>query len=166
MKKVILLFSFLALLLVQEVSGQTARPIVPDNFKVLNPGNGYLNSLNTRALRDFLKKYEKATDVVWYGVDKGFIVRFRIDSALSRSAYTARGQWVYTIKQYYEKQMLRNLRAMVKSSYYDYEITLVEEIEQPNQPVKYIVHLQDDVCWKNLLVSDGKMEVIEDRKKL
>lgn len=166
MKKVILLFLFPALLLTQELSGQTARPILPDNFKVLTQGNGYMNSLNTRALRDFLKKYENARDAVWYGVKNGFVVRFWIDSMLGRAAYTTRGQWIYTIKQYKEKEMPRDVRAIIKSNYYDYAITLVEEIEQPNAAVRYLVHMQDEVSWKNVMVADGQMELVEEKKKL
>jgi hypothetical protein len=165
MKKAILFF-FITLSLVGEAISQTSKPLMPDNLKLLNPGNGYLNSINSRALRDFFGKYENATDVAWYTVGKGYIVRFRIDSAFSRSAYNTKGNWVYTIKQYAEKQMPKAIRALVKSTYYDYMITLVEEIEQPNDHIKYLVHLQDNISWKNVLVSDGQMEVVEEKKKL
>ncbi len=163
--KVIILTSLLALLLAPELKAQ-ASPPVHNNVKVLNPGKGYMNSLNTRALRDFLKKYENAADVVWYAVKDGFVVRFRVDSTHGRSAYDKRGQWIYTIKQYSEKFMPRDVRHIVKSSYYDYAITLVEEIEQPNHPVRYLVHMQDEVSWKNVLISDRNMELVEDKKKL
>jgi len=166
MKKAILFYFFITLCLVGEAISQTSKPLVPDNVKLLSPGNGYLNSINTRALRDFFSKYECASDVAWYTVSNGYIVRFRIDSAFSRSAYNTKGNWVYTIKQYAEKQMPKAVRALVKSTYYDYSITLVEEIEQPNDHVRYLVHLQDNISWKNVLVSDGQMEVVEDKKKL
>jgi hypothetical protein len=166
MKKAILFTFLITMGLMQEIISQNSKPVLPDNIKILNPGNGYLNSLNTRALRDFLSKYENATDVVWYNVDKGYVVRFRIDSMFSRSAYKSNGHWVYTIKQYLEAQMPKAVRALVKSTYYDYAITLIEEIEQPNEHVKYLVHLQDNVSWKNVLVSDGQMELVEDKKKL
>ena len=62
--------------------------------------------------------------------------------------------------------MAKAIRHIVKSTYYDYSITLVEQIELPNEPVKYVVHLQDAVSWKNVLVSNGELNLIEDRKKL
>ena len=166
MKKAILFSLLITLCLVQEATAQASKPLVPDNVKILNPGKGYLNSINTRALRDFLGKYENATDVVWYSVQNGFIVRFKIDSIFSRAAYNSKGHWVYTIKHYMEAKMPRAVRGLVKSTYYDYEITLVEEIEQPNENVKYLVHLQDNVSWKNVLVSEGQLELVEDRTKL
>lgn len=138
-----------------------------NNVKILHPGTGFLNSINTRALRDFLCKHEKASGVVWYKVDKGFMVRFVRDStAAGRSAYRSNGDWAYTIVQYLERAMPKQVRALVKSTYYDYQITLVEEIEQPNEPIKYLVHLQDAVSWKNVLVTQGEMELVEDKKKL
>jgi hypothetical protein len=166
MKKALLILLVLMQGMLMDAMSQTSKPIVSDNVKVLNPGSGYLNSVNTRAIRDFLCKYEKATDVIWYKVDKGFIVRFVLDSVSGRAAYKSNGTWVYTIKQYQEAEMPKQVRALVKSTYYDYNITLVEEIEQPNELVKYLVHLQDDVSWKNVVVSNGQMELIEDKKKL
>lgn len=52
-----------------------------------------------------------------------------------------------------------------KSQYYDYTITLVEEIEQPSKPLVYIVHMEDATTLKNIRVSERDMEVIEDCKK-
>lgn len=156
------------MLLLGMAQGSTAqtKPIVPDNIKMLNPGGVYLNNINTRALRDFVCRYEDASEVTWYGVKDGFIVRFFTDSLPARSAYKKNGHWVYTILTYYESKMPQPVRHLVKSTYYDYSITLVEQIEQPNEPVKYVVHLQDAVSWKNVLVSNGQMDLIEDKKKL
>lgn len=162
MKQALFILLFVMQGMMQEGIAQTGK----ENVKLLNPGKGYLNSVNTRAIRDFLCKYEKATDVVWYAVDKGFIVRFVTDSNAARAAYRSNGLWVYTIKQYLEKKMPKQVRHLVKTTYYDYDITLVEEIEQPNESIKYLVHLQDNASWKNVLVSNGQMELIEDKKKL
>ena len=166
MKRRLTLLLLITLALTADNFSQQSKPIVPDNVKLLHPGNGYLNNIHTRAVRDFVSKYEKATDVAWFSVQDGFIVRFVTDSMYSRSAYKKNGIWVYTIKQYAEERMLKAIRHIVKSTYYDYSITLVEEIETPEEPVKYLVHLQDAVSWKNVLVSNGQLDLIESRKKL
>jgi hypothetical protein len=158
--------TLLMALLITAAHAQLSKPIVPDNVKILHPGGGYLNSINTKAIRNFVGKYEKATDVAWYAVKNGFIVRFLIDSIFARSAYKKNGQWVYTIKQYMENGMPRDVRHTIKSTYYDYSIVLVEEIWIPDEPVKYLVHMQDSISWKNVLVSNGQMDLVEDRKKL
>lgn len=162
-------FSILLLIVLATTANgfsQQSKAILPDNVKILNPGSGHLNSINIRAMRDFVDRYENATDVVWIKVPDGFVARFCIDSLNSRAAYKKNGNWVYTIKQYTEAKMSKALRHSVKSTYYDYAITLVEQIEMPDEPVKYIVHLQDAVSWKNVLVSNGQLDLIEDRKKL
>lgn len=157
---------FIVLAMTAKSFSQQSKPIVPDNVKILHPGNGYLNNINMRAIRDFVCRHEKATDVAWFAVSNGFIVRFVTDSMNSRAAYKKNGIWIYTIKQYEEARMEKAIRHLVKSTYYDYSITLVEQIESPDGPVKYVVHLQDAVSWKNVLVSDGQLDLIEDRKKL
>lgn len=166
MKRRLSIMFFIVLAMTAKSFSQQSKPIVPDNVKILHPGNGYLNNIHMRAIRDFVCRYEKATDVAWYTVPDGFIVRFVADSVNARSAYKKNGLWVYTIKQYAEEKMAKAIRHIVKSTYYDYSITLVEQIELPNEPVKYVVHLQDAVSWKNVLVSDGQLNLIEDRKKL
>ena len=166
MKQAITILFLILLGIKQEGISQQSKPVLPDNVKILNAGSGYLNTINMRAHRDFLSRHEDATNVVWYKADKGFIVRFFVDSIFARSAYKTNGSWVYTIKQYMEAKMPKEVRHLVKSNYYDYEITLVEEIEQPDEAVKYLVHLQDKVSWKNVLVSNGLLELVEDKKKL
>jgi hypothetical protein len=162
-------FSILLLIVLAataESFSQQSKPIVPDNLKILAPGNAYLNTINIRAIRDFARRHGNATGVAWFKVTDGFIVRFVADSMFSRSAYRKNGVWIYTIKQYEEAKMLKEVRHAVKSVYYDYTITLVEQIETPDEPVKYLVHLQDAVSWKNVLVSNGQLDLIEDNKKL
>jgi len=167
MKRRLPIMLLIVLAMTAEVFSQQSKPIVPDNVKILHRGNGYLNNIHMRAIRDFVCRYEKATDVAWYAVTDGFIVRFVADSMNARSAYRKNGIWVYTIKQYAEEKMSKAIRHFVKSTYYDYSITLVEQIESPHEPVKYLVHLQDAVSWKNVLVtSDGQLDLVEDKKKL
>jgi hypothetical protein len=52
----------------------------------------------------------------------------------------------------------------VKSNYYDYTITVVQEITLHSQTI-YLVHMQDETTWKVLKVADGEMSIIEDFNK-
>jgi hypothetical protein len=61
--------------------------------------------------------------------------------------------------------MPRDVRGMVKSEYYDYTITVVEEIEERMKPLVYVVHLEDSTTLKNIRVCERDMEVIEEYKK-
>ncbi len=122
-------------------------------------GNSYLNNLNIRASRDFVKRFDNPVNVEWTKEAKGFIVTCMLDSIKSKIAYNSSGDWVYTIKFYNEAGLPRDIRARIKSVYYDYTITQVEEIVQRihNDPV-YQVHMKDDNTWKVIWLS-GKMDV-------
>ena len=146
--------------------GRQASPsIVLDNVKSLQKGNGYVNNISIKAARDFAERYPSVEDARWYIAKNGFIVRFALDSLDTRSAYNLRGAWVYTIKVYPEKNLARSVRHLVKSTYYDYTITQIEEIDRPNEHRVYIVHMYDSTTWKNVQVRDGEMKVVEEFRK-
>ena len=135
-----------------------------DNVKSLQNGSGYLNHLSTKAARDFAEKFPEA-DGKWFAAKNGYVVRFVHDSISCRAAYDTRGNWVYTIKVYDEWKLPKNVRHLVKSTYYDYSITQVEEIDRPNDIKVYLVHMCDATSWKNVQVRDGEMIVVEEFKK-
>ena len=151
------------------VSAQKAgvSMIVGNNVQSLHITSGYPNNIHIKAMRDFLKRNKTAFDAEWFTIDNGYEVRYTgNNNSHCRTVYNCRGAFVYTIKQYSEHQMPREVRNIVKSDYYDYTILMVEEVEQPSVPVAYIIHMQDDTTLKNVVVSDGAMETMEEYKRL
>ena len=71
---------------------------------------------------------------------------------------------MFTIIYYDEKKLPPEVRAIGKSTYYDYSITRVDEIHV-NSQIIYQVHMQDENTWKNIRVCDGSIEVVEDYNK-
>ena len=138
---------------------QTGKTLMAD--KIRSAGNTYLNDINTRAARDFIKRYGAAVDPDWYKIKDGYIVKFMLNNILHRAAYDNSGEWMYTILYYRESAMLKEVRAIVKRVYYDYRITQVEEIHAPNRPVVYNVHMEDATTWRNVQVCDGEMVTAE-----
>jgi hypothetical protein len=143
---------------------QVNKTLGMDNVKSLQNGSGYLNHLSTKAARDFAERFPEI-EGKWFAAKNGFVVRFVLDSIGCRAAYDNRGMWVYTIKVFPEAKMPRNVRHLVKSTYYDYTITQVEEIDRPNEPKVYLVHMCDANTWMNVQVRDGEMLVVEQFKK-
>ena len=144
---------------------QRMQPLLSDNAPYLSSAGKYLNAVNSRALRDFMHKYEQATDVSWYNLESGYLVRFVQNGVNMRAVYGKRGNWVYTIKNYYEDRLPRAVRHIVKSNYYDCAIRFVEEIELPRESVSYIVHLEDKTSWKNVVVREGGIAVLQEYTK-
>jgi hypothetical protein len=145
----------------------SASVIVDNNMQSLHISSGYPNNIHIKAMRDFLKRNKTAFDANWFTIDNGYEVRYTgRNNSRCRTVYNCHGAFVYTIKQYGEDQMPHEVRSIVKSTYYDYTITLVEEVEQPRAPVIYIIHMQDDTTLKNVTVCDGVMETKEEYKRL
>ena len=125
----------------------------------------YLNDISTRAAGDFVKRYSGAADAKWYKTDDGYIVKFLLKDIKHKSAYDKSGTWVYTIKHYDESKMPRDIRHIVKRQYYDYTISQVEEVNYLNNPVSYIVHMQDEKTWMNVKVCEQELSVLEKYNK-
>jgi len=123
----------------------------------------YINNINVSAIRDFMRRFKEPVNTRWFNIHgKGFIARFEQPGVTCRVSYTIRGQWVYTIRCYHEKQMPHNIRHLVKSTYYDYSITGIDEVEQYNlSNLVYVIYLEDDTSYTTLRVCDGEMDVME-----
>ncbi|WP_207511411.1 hypothetical protein [Longitalea luteola] len=145
---------------------QASRPIVADNMSSLHMNARNINRVPIKVMRDFLKRSPSANDANWMEVETGFVAKY-IDKKnnFCRTVYNSRGSYVYTVKQYAERNLPREVRGIVKSQYYDYTITLVEEVHQPLKPLVYIVHLEDATSFKHVQVSEGEMEVTKEYKK-
>jgi len=137
-----------------------------------NTGKGYIsypdfksysNAVNVRIMREFIKKYKNPLNVTWYKHGWGCVVNFTIDSIENIAAYKNTGMCLYTIRKYSEKKMPPFLRHLVKTTYYDYKILLIDEININGQEnTIYVVLLQAADHTKQVRVCDGEMQEILD----
>lgn len=135
------------------------------NVRSSKPKADYLNDINVRAMRDFVGRYGDAENVKWHNTNGSFIAVFFRDSVQHRIVYTRRGDLNYIMKYYEEKQMASNVRAQVKSIYYDYKIYVIQEIEVPGSPAVYFINLQGEKDWKKVRICQGEMNLLEEFKK-
>ena len=127
----------------------------------------YLNNVSVSAVRDFVHRFKQATNTRWHIMEGGYIAKFELPGFAFQVVYDKRGQWVYTIRTYTEKQLARDLRGLVKSTYYDFSIIQVQEIEQYNiDGIVYVVYLEDDSCWKTVRVYNGGMDEMKTLYKI
>src|SRR6478672_12730776 len=115
-------------------------------FIILNktePGNspGFVGRVNPPVIRNFLKTYKDVSGEKWIEVKEGFVAMFNYNGMDYQVAYTKKGNLLRTIRSYSEDKMPTDLRHIVKSAYYDYEINRVHEIETPLDPITYVVQL-------------------------
>jgi hypothetical protein len=119
-----------------------------------------LASVSKRALNDFHKSFKNAPDAKWYGTKEGdLMATFSNGDIKTRVYYSKKGTWTATIRDYTEENLPKDVRQVVKSTYYDFSIYHIAEVMIDNQTV-YVITLEDKTSWKKIRVIDG--ELIED----
>ncbi|WP_315820917.1 hypothetical protein [Paraflavitalea speifideaquila] len=119
----------------------------------------YRNDIHIRAVRHFKQTFPEAQDERWYIIQNGFMAKYKVGDTQVRLDYDRRGNWLYTIRYLTEKKLPREVRALVKSTWYDHTICSAEEIQTSNQFI-YILHLNQGDDWKLIRVADGEMSEI------
>ncbi|GEO12300.1 hypothetical protein [Segetibacter aerophilus] len=124
-----------------------------------NP-NTVLYKISIKAPQDFVKTYPRITGEKWEILKDGYVVSFVVDSIWIKNYYDKKGRWLHCIAQYKEAKLPRDVRAAVKSIYYDFSITVINEVntKKNNKEPVYFVHLQSGDIFKIIKVSEGALE--------
>ncbi len=126
--------------------------------------NAEASGVSLKAIKYFNKEFKDATSVHWYKISDGFIATCLVNGKKSRMYYDRKSHWTGTIFYYFEKDLPRDIRALVKSTYYDYTITIVEEVHIADKVI-YRIHLEDENSWKTISIDNEEMNVVEDLRK-
>ncbi len=122
-------------------------------------------NIHIRALKDFQVRFSDAGNVKWFSDDKGFTSYFTKGGYSDHVFYNKKGRWQYSLIYYAEGKLPAEVRAAVKSVYFDLSITLVEEV-QTADGMGYVVHLEDKSNIKILKVNRlGEMEIMTELVK-
>jgi hypothetical protein len=144
---------------------QKAQAISPnDSIAPLSHNTGLVANISSRAQKDFTKSFKNISGEEWSRIADGFIAAFNSDDVRTIVYYDKRGSWSGTMKTYNESKMQRSVRDLVKRQYYDYAITLVNEVvnAQSGENPTYIVHLADA---KNIILVRVHENTVEEWKK-
>jgi hypothetical protein len=125
------------------------------------------NTISAKALKDFKKSFKNASDEKWFKNENGVTARFSLNGISNVIYYDKKGNWQASLKGYSEDKLDRNVRDIVKQKYYDYKITLVQEIETVSTlgTPAYMIHIEGDNDFKTVRVIDGAMDVYEEFAK-
>jgi hypothetical protein len=121
--------------------------------------------IDPRVLRSFVSSYANVQDETWFELPDGFVAMFKLEGIDHQVRYSKKGSWIYTIRTYPEEKLSHDVRHIVKSTYYDYTINSVQEIEKPLEPVTYIIQLLGKTELINLRVCDDEVTVLQRFKK-
>ena len=112
-----------------------------------------------KANRDLWERVGDKKHEEWYKLPKGYLATFTESEIQNRFVYDPRGNWMYTLMTYKEKDMPIGVRKAVKSEYYDYVIGWVKEVRE-RDVVIYVVHVENETEWKDIALMDGEMTVL------
>jgi hypothetical protein len=119
-------------------------------------------NVNVKATKDFKGRFADASNPMWFSDRNGLVSYFVKDGLGNRAFYDKKGRWQYSLLFYSQDKLPRDIRTIVRSTYFDMNITLVEEV-QTNDGMVYLVHLEDKSNIKILKVSkEGEMETLQD----
>jgi putative component of toxin-antitoxin plasmid stabilization module len=129
---------------------------------------GFAGEENTklRAYKDFQDRFSNVENAIWaFDPKLGYTSYFLRDGYGNRVFYDKKGRWLYSLIFYAENKLPRNIRYQVKSNYFDFTITLVQEV-QTHEGIEYVVYLEDK---SNILIvklnSSGDMQIIQELTK-
>ena len=124
------------------------------------------NEINLRAIRDFLSRFEKEDNAFWFSTpDGGFETYFIRDGYGDRVIYDNKGNWLLSLINYSEDKMPRNIRTVVKSVYFDFNIFLVEEVQRI-EGTEYIVSLENKSAIRVVKVNrEGELDILQELDK-
>lgn len=167
-KNLIACFTGMSLLLFMNIPANAQLSFVKVETSKTNPFNESTvsnasdniepSAVSHKAVKDFDRNFKNA-NAKWYQVENQFVAMFTADDVSYQIAYDKKGHKLYSIRNYDENKLPVDIRHNVKSTYYDYTITLVQEIEMPLKPLTFIVHLDGKTDLINLRISDGEMDV-------
>jgi hypothetical protein len=126
-----------------------------------------LEGVSPRALKNFAVAYKNVNGESWMKIKDGFSVRFISDGIRTTIYYDKKGNWAGRIKIYGEEKMLREIRHVVKSTYYDYNIVYTQEIETVDSGgvPTYLVCVDDKTQIKMIRICEGEMSVWKEYTK-
>jgi hypothetical protein len=122
-------------------------------------------TINTRAAKDFSARFNSVSNAMWFSDKNGFVSYFVQDGFGNHVFYDKKGRWQYSLIFHSEDKLPKDLRAAVRSTYYDMAITLVEEV-QTNDGTGYVIYLEDKSNIKILKVNrEGEIGIMQELEK-
>lgn len=135
-----------------------------DKLVAMAPLPANLNSLSgssLKAAKDFRRTFKNVADERWYTTPEGVSAHFSQDGVKTRVEYDKKGHWVATFRYFDESRMPKDVRTLVRSTYFDYAITGVIEI-QYDGVLAHIVQISNSDGFKNIRVVDGEMSIYQE----
>lgn len=143
---------------------QGTQAQVSDHATLMNVHALGVESAAVKASRDFWQRVGDQKNEHWYKAGMGYDAEYTDGPVKATYWYDKRGHWVYSILTYGEDRLPEEVRGLVRSHYYDFNISWVKEVNEAQNTV-YVVHMENAKDWKEVAVQEGEMRVLKEFSK-
>lgn len=140
---------------------QGVQAQVSDHATLLNVHAIGVESAAVKASRDFWQRVGDQKDEQWYKAPAGYEAAYTDGPVKALYWYDKNGRWVYSLLTYGEDQLPEDVRTLVRSTYYDFSIGWVKEVNEAQTTV-YVAHIENKKEWKDVAVQEGEMRVLNE----
>lgn len=130
-----------------------------ENASLLNVHAIGVDVSAVRASRDFWKRAGEQKDERWYKLSHGYQAEYTEGPVKGQYMYDKKGNWLYSILTYGEEKLPEDVRRLARSTYFDFGIRWVKEVNEAQNTV-YVIHMENEKAWKEVAVQDGEMRVL------
>ena len=121
-------------------------------------------AINNKVQKSFAHYFAAATGQFWSKVGSAFHTSFYVNGAHNCALFDKSGHLLYAIKYGKEKDLPADVRKIIKSEYYDYDITAAIEVKADERNI-WVVNMKDDTTYLTVRVEDGEMEKVQEFTK-
>jgi hypothetical protein len=132
-----------------------------ESYKELSPivvsAGSSSSAISAKLNKAFNQQFKGATHLRWYEVEKKYLVKFIMNDRENRALLTKNGQIVYHISYGTETFLPQDVRHIVKSKYYDQNISRVLNVKQNERNI-WVISLEDAKEFIMARVEDMELE--------
>src|SRR5438045_3152300 len=89
--------------------------------------------VKSRVMNAFMQLFNSPQDVQWNLSNNHYLATFKNDGQVCRALFDAHGGFLYSMKYGTQDNLPRDVYRMIKSAYIDFAITVVTEVNTPQQ---------------------------------
>ena len=161
MKKLIIPFLISGLIFTTGIKNASAQVQLKE---VTISGTASKVTITRQVSQSFNHLFKGAELPVWYEANKNFIVNFILNNQKNKAEFTRGGRLLYLLVYGTEKEMPADVRAIVKRTYFDYDILSTIKINFDGRTV-WVINVQDANQAFVLRVEDDDMQIMNKFKR-
>ena len=148
----------------RSASAQSLNAVGSSQPHIIAADPVFKNAISIKALRAFAREFKEVEDARWHKGDDWFAAYFTRDDIQFKVFYDCYGNHRYTMRSYHEPDLPKEVRHIVKSTHYDYNIYHINEITTRGVVI-YFIKLEGKNSWMDVKIVDNEMATVQEYTK-